>query len=131
VTDRQAGTAFVWAWLVLSGMALLVLLAPLVLPEEALLATSRGLRSHHPGGEPCGLCGLTRAFLAISRGSWQEAIAFNRGSVTLFAILLANGCAAVAYVALHIRNWLPFGSSGGPTQREMHLSRRRKSHAGA
>jgi hypothetical protein len=78
------------AWWMISAILLAVILAPYLFSENSLLAASGALQVSHAPGETCGLCGMTRAFLAISRGDFSEAVRLNGASVILFGIILAN-----------------------------------------
>ena len=41
-------------------------------------------------GKECGLCGMTRGFLSISKGFWGESLQMNRGALPLYLTLLSN-----------------------------------------
>ena len=44
------------------------------------------------------MCGMTRAFIAISNGNLAEAVTFNRWSVALYGTLLANEILAAIFL---------------------------------
>lgn len=105
-----------WAWLLVSALMLAVLLAPWMLPESALLHGSGACSLPH--AEPCPLCGMTRAFLAIGRGDFAGALAHNRGSVALWGAMLTNVLLAAACL---VRRGLP--ASLPTTANDRHLQR--------
>lgn len=78
------------AWWIVSAILLAVIAAPYLLPENLILAASNALRGAHGPQETCCLCGMTRAFLAISRGDFSEALRLNGASVALFGFILGN-----------------------------------------
>ncbi len=86
-------------WLILSALALLVLLAPFVLPARTVFAAAPVCQWKAKYNRECPLCGMTRSFVAISQGEFGLAERRNRGSVPLYAALLCNECLAVGVVA--------------------------------
>lgn len=84
-------------WLIVSLSTLLVMAAPFVLPDRAILSMGRTLSSSHASTGACPLCGMTRAFMAIARGDLDGAQAHNRGAILLYAALLFNGAMAVVF----------------------------------
>lgn len=93
----QLRTAIVAVWLILSLVGLGVIAAPFLLSEEALLGLGQGLQAPHDA-ERCGLCGMTRAFSAISRGEFERARTLNGRAAALFGALAGNVLAAGAYL---------------------------------
>ena len=87
-------------WLIFSLVALGAIIAPLVLPEEALLRLGRSLQSAPHDAERCALCGMTRAFSAIAQGDFERARTLNGGSVALYGALGGNVLAAGAYLVV-------------------------------
>jgi len=81
-------------WLGLSALILAVLAAPYLLPHPGILSAAARLSVPHEGG-PCMLCGMTRAFLAISNGEIYEGLRCNPASVKLYAGLVVNEAAAL------------------------------------
>ena len=53
----------------------------------------------HSSSETCFLCGMTSAFIAISRGNAAEAVSLNRWSAILYAAVLTNGLPGAAYLS--------------------------------
>lgn len=85
-------------WLVVSGVILFVLLAPLALPARTLFALTPVCEWKAKYNAECCLCGMTRSFIDISRGDFARATERNRGSVPLYAALLANECLAAWFI---------------------------------
>ena len=96
VTTTQQ--AFVIAWLIVSAMLLVILLSAAVAPVDAILRVSATLQLPHGEHGTCPLCGMTAAFLAISRGQFGAALDANSGSLVLYGMLLANELAAAAWL---------------------------------
>jgi len=87
------------AWLIASAALLAVLLAPWLLPEEVLLKAAPVCQARARRGVECPLCGMTRAFVSISKGRLHEATQLNRASVPLYVALAANELAALLVLA--------------------------------
>jgi len=58
---------------------------------------------HWLTGRPCPLCGMTRAFVCLTKGDWLMALRFNILSPLLFGMLLATmGSALLRFLAIEI-----------------------------
>jgi hypothetical protein len=82
--------AIVAVWLVVSSILLFILIVPFVLSEDAILTASGSLQAPHQGHERCILCGMTRSFIAISRGHPAQALFFNRHSIILYILFVLD-----------------------------------------
>ena len=71
---------------VFSAACVGVILTFLFVPEDAIHSVSRAISFPH---RDCPLCGMTRAFCAISKGHFDQAVALNKGSVFLFTLFVA------------------------------------------
>jgi hypothetical protein len=100
---QEMRVAITAAWLIVSAILLSILIAPLFLSETALLSTSTVFRLPNHDQGICFLCGMTRAFIAISRGSLAEAVAFNNWSVALYEIIVLNELSAAIFLASQFR----------------------------
>lgn len=101
--SRQLRKALWIDWLVVSGVVLLLLAAPLALPQETLFALTPVCEWKAKYNAECPLCGMTRGFLDISRGDLARALEQNRGSVPLYAALLVNECLAAWFILRRFR----------------------------
>ncbi len=104
---RRALTA-VWAILsvaILAGGALLWLL-----PPQTVFAISQALQTPHPN-DPCMLCGMTGAFVAIARGDFATAERLNPDALWLFSTLAGNSLIFLTYALRQGHRRL-----GGPTR---------------
>ena len=113
--DRQLKIVIVLVWLIGSAVGLLPIIMPWMFSERVVLAISGAMQAEHHD-QPCSLCGMTRAFLAISRGDLHAAVSYNRGSVALFGTLLVNASLAVLFCVscLHRLLWVSPASRGEP-----------------
>ncbi|MGA9116319.1 MAG: DUF2752 domain-containing protein [Bacteroidota bacterium] len=91
---RIAGRALFGSWFLFSAAGLAAVLAPLVIPPEALLRAADLVSGAGHGPAPCVLCGMSRAFCAIAEGSYAQALDLNPWSLLLFGMLTANGAVA-------------------------------------
>ena len=89
--------AFFIVWLILSGVACLVLVAPFVLKDGWLYALAPECVQQATHGLPCPLCGMTRGFVLISEGRFSEAVAANQHALFVYAAFLFDTvlCSAV------------------------------------
>ena len=101
---REIKIAISSIWLLISTILLLILLYFYLFPDSALISLSANFQLQHHNQEPCPLCGMTRAFIAIVHGKLDQATTFNRWSVTLYGILLANGLLSTIFLINRIRN---------------------------
>ncbi|MGA2326739.1 MAG: DUF2752 domain-containing protein [Bryobacteraceae bacterium] len=91
----QLRTALRIAWLAVSLAVGVVLLAPLVLPQETIYALAPVCQWRAKYNRECIFCGMTASFIAISRGDFETAAQRNKGSIPLYLALVANQCAAL------------------------------------
>jgi hypothetical protein len=94
---RQLGMALRSAWLVVSLELAVVLLAPFLLSAETIYALAPVCEWKARRHKECVLCGMTRSFVAISRGDFSEAMRRNRGSIPLYALMIVNEGAALGF----------------------------------
>ena len=71
-------------WGVLTLLLSGALLAPWLLPEATILAWAPRCVAQLHGQPPCVLCGMTRAFVALSQGEGQMARQLNGASPWLY-----------------------------------------------
>jgi hypothetical protein len=70
------------------------------------MSVSGLLKLCHPA-HVCPLCGMTRAFVSISRGDLAQALEFNQCSIAVYGIFLANEVCVAAFMARRIgKFWL-------------------------
>ncbi|MBM4128279.1 MAG: DUF2752 domain-containing protein [Nitrospira sp.] len=121
---QEMRVAITSAWLIVSAVLLFMLIAPHLLSETALLSASTAFRLLHHHQGMCFLCGMTRAFIAISRGRLTEAVALNDWSVTLYGIIVSNELAAALFLFRRIRKWfLSKNEAGKVTIKQQHIRR--------
>jgi len=82
--------AILYVWMILSIFLLAMIISPYILSENTLLSAGGFFQFYPHDPVSCPLCGMTRAFIAISHGRLAEATTYNDWSVALYAILLAN-----------------------------------------
>lgn len=85
-------------WVLLTFTLLVVLsLAGSFFPYERVVAEGHPwLPRFHCAG--CPLCGMTRAFCALSAGRFDEALSWNRAAPTLYALFWLWTACALAYL---------------------------------
>src|SRR4030066_2199807 len=100
---QEIRVAITSVWLIISAILLTMFIALYLLSESTLLSASGALQLSHHDQEPCLLCGMTRAFIAISRGNLADAVTFNDWAVALYDIFLANELSTAILLASLIR----------------------------
>ena len=88
--------ALLAVWAILSVAILVVGLLLWLLPPEAIFTVSQALQTPHPD-TPCVLCGMTGAFVAISRGDLATAARLNPDALWLFSTLAGNSLIFLGY----------------------------------
>ena len=73
ITNRETTIAGFLVWGILSILILIVLLSPFVLPSDMLFNLSASCQIRNHGRELCCMCGMTKAFIAISEGNIRQA----------------------------------------------------------
>jgi len=91
-------TALVISWLILTLLSIPAVAAPFVLPGDTISRWTPVCERKAKTGQECLLCGMTRAFLLIGEGRFQDASHHNRASVPLFFLLLGNQLLTVCFV---------------------------------
>jgi hypothetical protein len=84
------------AWLILTFIALAAIVAPLVVPYEVLYGLFPECEAR-ARGDACPFCGMTTAFISLSRGDIAAARESNAGSLAVYGAILVNFAAAAAY----------------------------------
>lgn len=88
--------ALLAVWAILSVAVLIGGLLLWLLPPQAVFAVSQTLQTPHPDA-PCALCGMTGAFVAISRGDFAMAARLNPDALWLFSTLAGNSLIFLGY----------------------------------
>lgn len=98
--NRTTRRALMFAWALIGvGVALPALLA-LCGASRSLETLSGWLTTPHAN---CALCGMTRAFVRLGRGEYDDAVGFNQASPYLFFGSLAQGLAAAICLGWRVR----------------------------
>jgi hypothetical protein len=95
--DHDLRRAMLVVWMILSATILTGGLLLWLLPPQTVFAISEALQTPHPH-TPCMLCGMTGAFVAISRGDMTTAMWLNPNAFSLFSILACNSLVFLGYV---------------------------------
>ncbi|MCU7494873.1 MAG: DUF2752 domain-containing protein [Ignavibacteria bacterium] len=104
--QREFRQGLFTAWAVVSFVVLFILLAPVILPESTLLSLTPVCESKRLGLGQCPLCGMTRAFIEISRGNLNVAGSFNRQSVALYILLVLNQLVFLLFVIFRGKSFI-------------------------
>jgi hypothetical protein len=86
----QIKVAAWWVWAILSLVFAITLAASAILPEGLVMRLTPVCERKARTGLECPLCGMTHAFLSISRARFRTASNQNAGSLPLYAALFFN-----------------------------------------
>ncbi len=98
-------TALLGSWLALSTLLLPSLVAPPLLPDEALLFLSPHCQRQAALGHECWACAATGGFLLASTLRLDAAERRSHFGIPLYAALVWNECLALLYTTGELR-WL-------------------------
>ncbi|MGE5440981.1 MAG: DUF2752 domain-containing protein [Bacteroidota bacterium] len=87
---KEFRQGFFIVWAALSIAALFILTVPFVLPESTIYKITPVCESKRLGLGQCPLCGMTTAFIEISKGDFTNAFNSNRASLALYSLLVLN-----------------------------------------
>jgi len=85
--------AIIASWIIASAIILFLFLIPGIFYHHVLISISNFLQVPHQ--EPCPLCGMTEAFIAISKGKLAQAKELNPWSIKFYAVMLINESLAI------------------------------------
>jgi predicted RNA-binding Zn-ribbon protein involved in translation (DUF1610 family) len=86
------------SWLVLSLVTFCILILPYILSEESIHHLVPKCEWKTKYNKECPLCGMTTAFINISKGNFKKAYQANRGSLFLYAFFLLNQIIVFVYL---------------------------------
>lgn len=101
--NRELIKSIYAVWVIVSAFLLVLLVALLLLPETLLLFISSEVQLPHHNQETCFLCGMTRSFIAISRGKFNEAMVTNSWSTALYLIIVLNELMVFVFLSKRLR----------------------------
>jgi hypothetical protein len=81
---------FTVVWFVVSGVILMLLVTPFVVPGEIILQAAPKCEWKVKYNKECPVCGITTAFIRISNGEFHEALISNKYSLTVYFIFAMN-----------------------------------------
>ncbi|MCX6248813.1 MAG: DUF2752 domain-containing protein [Bacteroidetes bacterium] len=113
VQERKA--ALLIAWAILSVLAIFILLFPLVADKETVLRASPVCISKSQFNTECSFCGMTRAFIDITNGSFSAAWSLNKGSLFLYSLFLVNSILFLIFSVHRLFKILPVYSPDSPS----------------
>jgi uncharacterized protein with ACT and thioredoxin-like domain len=96
--------AFLLVWLIISIIMLFSLITPFVLSENTVYKITPKCQWKEKYNRECIMCGLTSAFIHISKGEIAEASRHNRGGIYLFSIFIANLIVLMIFLFVAFRN---------------------------
>jgi Protein of unknown function (DUF2752) len=100
IDSHQLRVSLYWSWIAISVLLLIAVLLPLVAPASWVHELAPRCLWKARFGRPCPACGLTTAFLAISRGAWGEAAHSNAAGIPLFTGFAVNSLCCLRSVLI-------------------------------
>lgn len=98
----QIKKALLISWIAISALLLPTIAVPAFLPARVILSGAALVSADH-AGNGCSMCGMTRAFIAITQGKLEQALQLNRRSIWLYAAIAANETFVLAYLIVSRR----------------------------
>ena len=83
ISDETRKALFI-TWAVFAVLSVFVIVTPFVVDRQTIINAVPVCASVKKYNRECPLCGMTRAFIYISDGNVQKAVAANKGSVFLY-----------------------------------------------
>ncbi len=96
--ESQVKLAIFIVWIILGFIILLILTAPFILSIDTINAITPTCEWKTKYGRECILCGMTTAFINISKGNFMEAFRNNNFSIYLYSFFVVNEIALIAFV---------------------------------
>ncbi|MCY7361256.1 MAG: DUF2752 domain-containing protein [Ignavibacteria bacterium] len=90
-------------WLIFSTIFLSILVSSFLFPSQ-VLSTAPVCVSKIINGDECYMCGTTRAFTEISKGSFVNALRLNQFSIILYFIFLINSVLFFIYLIITVKS---------------------------
>jgi hypothetical protein len=90
IPAAQARAALLWVWAVVSVTMALILVSSAAVPEQTLYRVAPACQYRLRYGRPCVLCGMTHAFVSISRFRISQARRENPLGPLLYGAMAAN-----------------------------------------
>ncbi len=98
--------SFIFTWYILSTIILLIIMAPYFVRQATLLNILPTCSSKVTLHKECSLCGMTHAFISLSKFDINSAYEFNRGSIFLYSVFAINGTCFILYLIGRTKNIL-------------------------
>ena len=89
-------------WVILSVFMACTIASPYVFTQGQILELIPPCQAIIQNGLPCSLCGMSRAFISISRGELGDAVGYNPWSTVLFMIFTVNTLLFLSMVAKYM-----------------------------
>ncbi len=99
--NKDVWTSVRIVWFIVSIICCVLVLSPFILRQETIYNIAAFLQVKHE--QPCILCGMTRAFLSLSKGDIQQALRYNNYSVFVVLIIAANILSNLIYLFYKIK----------------------------
>lgn len=90
--------AFFMSWIILSGIIFLIILSSFFAPPKVFDCVVPKCEWQLKYNKKCVFCGMTRGFLAISKGQLLKAVEFNKLSIPLYLGFIANDAVLIFYL---------------------------------
>jgi hypothetical protein len=88
LTELKISLFLVWS--ILSIIILFILIAPLFLSQDSILKLAPYCVSRTKYNKECPLCGMSRAFIAISKGNLGVAYSANKAAIPTYLTFALN-----------------------------------------
>jgi hypothetical protein len=98
---KEQKLAILITWTFISVITIWILLFPFLAGKETVLRAAPACVSKSQFNIECIFCGMTRAFIEISNGSFSKAYSLNRGSFFVYSFFVMNSLTFIIYFLFH------------------------------
>jgi hypothetical protein len=92
--------AYISLWVIFSTAIFAIMISMFFLDEGNVYKISSIMQSSHE--ESCVFCGMTRSFVIILKGNFNQGALVNEAAFPLFSLLLLNQLLFISYLGLKL-----------------------------
>ena len=90
--------ALLIVWMIIGILTSLVLIVPFIFLPDTLYSATPECIWKTVYGKPCPLCGMTHAFVLLSKGNIEDALIENSYSLKLYMVFILNTAALFLFL---------------------------------
>lgn len=95
---KEQMLALLIVWVICSIITTIITLSPFLVNHKTILQNTPTCISISQHNVECSLCGMTRSFLEISEGNFNDAYTLNKGGIYIYSAFLINSIVFLFYL---------------------------------